>query len=77
MDFWTAIVIIVAISMITSMVSEIMKHRLKNQADATKKLRDELSSSVKGSVESLEKRVSNLETIIINLEKDRKFNDLK
>lgn len=73
---WTAIVIIVAISLITSAITEVSKYRLKNQADATKKLRDELSSSVKDAVEKLEKRVSNLETIIIDLEKERKFRDL-
>ena len=76
MGMWTAIVLIVAISLITSTVSEIHRQRLKNQADSIKKLRDELSDSAKESIQQLEKRISNLETIIINREKERKFDKL-
>ncbi len=68
MSFWTAIVIIVAIGT----VSEIYRSRLKANAekaeDAFQKLTQRMAS--------LEERMANLETIVLEQEKRRKFSDL-
>ena len=68
MSFWTAIVIIVAIGTI----SEIYRSRLK----ATSVKTEESYKKLTQRIVSLEERMANLETIVIEKEKSRKFSDL-
>jgi hypothetical protein len=70
MSFWTAIVIIVAIGA----ASEMYKYRVKLNARSPKDNRSE--ELLASSVGQLEKRVSNLETLIIEHDKLRKFDNL-
>ena len=68
MSFWTAIVIIVAIGTL----SEIYRTRLK--ANSAKM--EESYQKLVQRIASLEERMANLETIVIEKEKSRKFSDL-
>lgn len=68
MSFWTAIVIIVAI--VT--VSEIYRARLK----ATAKKSEEFQESFTERIERLETRMANLETIVLDKEKAKRFSDI-
>lgn len=67
MDFWTAIVAIVAIIFGTQMIS--VRHKNKMKAK-------DLDENSIGKLEELERRIESLETLIIELEKDKKFRDL-
>ena len=70
MSFWTAIVIIVAIGV----ASEMYKSRVKYAARSPKNNHQfELQAR---SIERLEERISNLETLILEQEKLRKFDNL-
>jgi hypothetical protein len=68
MSFWTAIVIIVAIGTI----SEIYRSRLKANSVKTEESYQKLTQRMV----SLEKRMANLETIVLEKEKSRKFSEL-
>jgi hypothetical protein len=68
MSFWTAIVIIVAIGTL----SEIYRSRLKANAVKTEESYQKLIQRMV----SLEERMANLETIVLEKEKIRKFSDL-
>ena len=68
MDFWTAIVAIVAIVFVTHMITT----RHKNKLDAK-----DLDQNSVGKLKELERRIESLETLIIDLEKEKKFRDLK
>ncbi len=68
MSFWTAIVIIVAIGTI----SEIFRSRLKANTAKTEDFYQKLTQRMV----SLEERMANLETIVLDTEKSRKFSDL-
>ena len=68
MSFWTAIVIIVAIGTI----SEIYRSRLKANAVKTEESYQKLVQRMV----SLEERMANLETIVLETEKSRKFSEL-
>jgi hypothetical protein len=68
MDFWTAIVIIIAIVFITGTIQSRHKLRAKDgQVDSTALRR----------IEELERRVESLETLVIDLDKEQRFRDLK
>ena len=68
MSFWTAIVIIVAIGTL----SEIYRARLKANAVKTEASYQKISQRMV----SLEERMANLETIVLEKEKISKFSDL-
>ena len=68
MSFWTAIVIIVAIGTI----SEIYRARLKAHAGKAEESYQKLTQRMA----SLEERMANLETIVLEKEKSRKFSEL-
>ena len=66
MSMWTAIVAIVAFGLIAEVIKTSLKAKHKNQ--------DANVSSAK--LEELERRIESLESIIIDLEKDRRYRDL-
>lgn len=68
MSFWTAIVIIVAIGTL----SEIYRSRLKANAVKTEESYQKLVQRMA----SLEERMANVETIVLEKEKSRKFSEL-
>jgi len=68
MSFWTAIVIIVAIGTL----SEIYRSRLKANAVKTEESYQKLVQRMV----SLEERMANVETIVLEKEKSRKFSEL-
>ncbi|MGD8286786.1 MAG: hypothetical protein PVG08_21895 [Desulfobacterales bacterium] len=68
MSFWTAIVIIVAIGTL----SEIYRSRLKANAVKTEESYQKLVQRMAG----LEERMANVETIVLEKEKSRKFSEL-
>lgn len=68
MSFWTAIVIIVAIGTI----SEIYRSRIKANAGKAEASFQKLIERMA----SLEERMANLETIVLEQEKRRKFSEL-
>ena len=70
MSFWTAIVVIVAIGV----ASEMYKYRVKHQAKSPKN--DRLFDLQSQCIERLEERINNLETLILEQEKLRKFDGL-
>lgn len=71
MTFWTAIVVIVGIGAIL----EIVKH--KHKVDAKKGDNPGLSADLSGKYERMEKRLANLETIMLEKEKEQKFRDIE
>ena len=68
MSFWTAIVIIVAISAL----SQIFRARLK----ATEEKSEASSKNLVQRVTRLEHRIANLETIVVDKERAEKFSAL-
>ena len=68
MSFWTAIVIIVAIGTI----SEIYRSRLKANAGKA----EESYQKIVQRMVKLEERMANIETIVLEKEKSRKFSEL-
>ena len=71
MTLWTAVVAIVGIVAIM----EIVKH--KHKYDAHKRDDPGQQVDLEGKFESLEKRLANLETIMLEKEKERKFTDIE
>jgi len=69
MGFWTAVVLIVAIGT----VSEMYSVRFKKSAKQSKSLIDELSVRLA----TMEERMANIETIVLEKEKDRDFAKLE
>lgn len=68
MDFWTMIVILVLIGVI----SEIYKSRYKKVIEETEKTNEDVSELLSG----LKDRVANLETIILEKERNKRFTEL-
>ena len=68
MSFWTAVVIIVAISAL----SQIFRTRLK----ATEEKSEASTNSLVQRVTRLEDRIANLETIVVDKERAEKFSAL-
>jgi hypothetical protein len=69
MDFWTMIVILVLIGVI----SDIYKSRYKKDVDETEKSHENDSELLS----RLKDRVANLETIILEKERDKRFAELE
>jgi len=70
MSFWTAIVVIVAIGV----ASEMYKYRVKHNARSPNSSR--LFDLQSRRIERLEERMNNLETLVLEQEKLRKFDNL-
>lgn len=68
MDFWTAAVIIVAIVSVSSTIQSRQKKRRKEAGMDTK---------TRNRIDELERRVESLETLVIDLDKEQRFRDLK
>lgn len=68
MTMWAAIVLIVAIVIIGETVTKVAK--MKNKESGSGKNLDP-------KIEDLEKRIESLESIVIDLERDRKYRELK
>lgn len=68
MDFWSAIVIIVAIIFVSATIQSRHKSRPKD---------GEVDSSALRRIDELERRVESLETLVIDLDKEQRFRDLK
>jgi hypothetical protein len=67
MDFWTAIVAIVSVSVIAGVIIETAKAKsARKESPETERKLDEL-----------ERRIESLESIIIELDRDKKYRDLK
>ena len=69
MDFWTMIVILVLIGVI----SDIYKSRYKKDTDETEKTNEDVYELLS----RLKDRVANLETIILEKERDKRFAELE
>ena len=69
MNFWTAVVIIVAIGAF----SEVYRARLK----AISKKSEELLEDFSQRITRLESRMANLETIVLEKERTKQFSDLE
>ena len=69
MNFWTAVVIIVAIGTF----SEVYRTRLK----AISKKSEELLADFSQRITRLESRMANLETIVLDKERTKPFSDLE
>ena len=70
MSFWTAIVIIVAIGVVNEMYKARVKHGARSPKD------NRLFELQSQRIERLEERINNLETLILEQEKLRKFDNL-
>ena len=68
MDFWTAVVIIVGIGAI----SEIYRARLKASSERPEKIFQQFGDRST----RLEERMANIEAIVLEQEKEKKFHDL-
>lgn len=68
MSFWTAIVIIVALGVISEMYRVRLKSGSKKLLESNRELRERVSR--------LEERMASVETILIEQEKKRPFADL-
>jgi hypothetical protein len=69
MSFWTAVVIIVAIGTI----SEVYRSKIKANASKSQEVFDTIAQRVA----RLEDRMANLETIVLEKEKAKKFSGLE
>ena len=69
MDFWTAMIVIVPIVL----SFELIKYGIKMKHQKPAGLGKEADSKL----EQLEKRVESLESLIIDLERDKRFRDLE
>ncbi|MFC1891598.1 hypothetical protein ACFLZT_04330 [Thermodesulfobacteriota bacterium] len=68
MNLWTAAVVIVAIAALT----KIIRSRNRYQSNRSEEVIDDISKRVSG----LENRMANIETIVLDKEKEKKFADL-
>jgi hypothetical protein len=68
-SFWTAIVVIVALGML----SEMYRARLKKGSEKSEKLFDEIA----GRMARIEERMTDLETIVLEKERARPYRELE
>ena len=69
MQFWTAAVVIVAIVFTWLMIDSIMRN-------ATAKKGNKLSADAEARLDKMEKRLENLETVVLEKEKAAKYDQL-
>ena len=70
MDFWAAVVLIIAVGVI----SEMYQARLK--ASSLSRKQSELAEGLAERMRRIEERMANLETLVLEHEKGRKFDAL-
>ena len=68
MNLWTMIVLVTAIGI----VGEMYKHRISANREESKKVFDELTKRVA----RLEERMANIETIVLEKAREKRFSDL-
>jgi hypothetical protein len=71
MSFWLAIVIIVSVGSVTEISRQYFKKR-ESGADVSGQKLDELMKVIR----KQENRLSNLETVILELDRDKKYDNL-
>ncbi|MBC8452245.1 MAG: hypothetical protein H8D65_00145 [Spirochaetes bacterium] len=71
MSFWLAIVIIVVVGSLTEIVRQYFKSKEKSADISGQKLQEFMRL-----IDKHEERLSNLETVILDLEKIKKYQDL-
>lgn len=71
MDFWAAIVIIVIVGSLSGTVSQYLKRR-EHGAESAKKMVQEIQVQL----DKQNERILNLETVILDLEKEKKYQNL-
>jgi transcription elongation GreA/GreB family factor len=73
MDLWVFIIIIVAIGSAVKILEPIISKRYSSESEASKKQQELLEERIR----KQDERISNLETIMLDIQKERKFDDLK
>ncbi len=73
MDLWVFIIIIVAIGSAVKILEPIISKRYSNESEASKKQQEMLEERIR----KQDERIGNLETIMLDIQKERKFDDLK
>ena len=73
MDLWVFIIIIVAIGSAVKILEPIISKRYSSENEASKKQQELLEERIRRQDE----RIGNLETIMLDIQKERKFDDLK
>ena len=73
MDLWVFIIIIVAIGSAVKILEPIISKRYSSENEASKKQQEMLEERIRRQDE----RIGNLETIMLDIQKERKFDDLK
>ena len=71
MSFWLAIVIIVVVGSVTEIFRQYFKSKEKSADISGQKLQELIRL-----IDKHEERLSNLETVILDLEKNKKYQDL-
>ena len=72
MNPFTMIFLVVAVSVIAGVCGEAYKHRLNAGANEAKKLLDDISKRMT----RVEERMANIETIVLDKEREKRFSDL-
>ncbi len=71
MSFWMAVVIIVTVGSVTEISRQYFKRRERGTDISEQKLEELVKT-----IEKHENRLSNLETVILDLDKDKKYDNL-
>ena len=73
MDLWVFIIIIVAIGSVVKLVEPIISKRYSNESEQLKKQNESLQERIR----KQDERINNLETIVLEQQRDKKYDDLK
>lgn len=73
MDLWVFIIIIVAIGSVVKLVEPIISKRYSNESEQLKKQNETLQERIR----KQDERINNLETIVLEQQRDKKYDDLK
>jgi cbb3-type cytochrome oxidase cytochrome c subunit len=73
MDLWVFIIIIVAIGSVVKIVEPIISKRYSQESDQVKKQNELLQERIR----KQDERINNLETIVLEQQRDKKYDDLK
>ncbi len=73
MDLWVFIIIIVAIGSVVKLVEPIISKRYSNESEQLKKQNEVLQERLR----KQDERINNLETIVLEQQRDKKYDDLK
>ncbi len=73
MDLWVFIIIIVAIGSVVKLVEPVISKRYSNESEQLKKQNESLQERIR----KQDERINNLETIVLEQQRDKKYDDLK